>query len=185
MCPFVNLNFMSSHHFVREDQEPGLFIYEWVDNAKDLIDQLAQWAPKIVVHEQALEQFLIYGFKADVVLYNKREEWVKENISYQFPVTCKKAKQSFNANLEFVKNDVINRFNVIGNVTIDDLNINTFGIVFYTNDCFFHSIKKGFQKWVPDSSEFITLENGKERILKGGNKIETFRGEEAYYIQKY
>lgn len=121
LCPFINLKLMSSHHFVREDQEPGLFIYEWVDNAKELIDQLAQWAPKIVVHEQALEQFLIHGFKVDVVLYDKQEGWVKESVSHQFPVVCKQAKQSLMGNLKFVKVDIINRFNVIGDVTINEL----------------------------------------------------------------
>ena len=176
---------MSSHHFVREDQEPGLFVYDWVDNAKELIDQLAQWAPKLIVHEQALEQFLQNGFKVDIVLYAAREGWSKEVTEHQFPVKYKQAKESLNENLKFLQDEVINRFNVIGNVTINELDINTAGVVFYTNDCFFHSIKKGFQKWIPDSSTFITIENGEERMVKGENKIETFEGEEAFYIQKY
>lgn len=176
---------MSSHHFVREDQEPGLFIYDWVDNTKDLIDQLAQWAPKIVVHEQALEQFIYHGFKVDVVLYSEKEVWAKELTRHQVPVKYKQAKGTLKENLMFLQDEVINRFNVIGNVTIDELDINTSGIVFYTDDCFFHSIKKGFQKWVPDSSTFITVENGEEIVVKGENKLETFRGEEAFYIQKY
>jgi hypothetical protein len=57
---------MSSHHFVKEGQEPALCILNNVSfaTAKGLLE----WAPKILVIDTALEAILSWGIKVDVVL---------------------------------------------------------------------------------------------------------------------
>ena len=72
---------MSSHHLVRENQEPGLYIAEWFSSAAELLEQLSQWAPKIIVHERVLDQVLETGTKVDVVLYLKDKTLVEEKAS--------------------------------------------------------------------------------------------------------
>jgi hypothetical protein len=57
---------MSSHHFVREGQEPALLIADPVDFA--LAEPLLEWAPLVVVTESALESVLMWGIKIDVVI---------------------------------------------------------------------------------------------------------------------
>lgn len=57
---------MSSHHFVKEGQEPALFILEPV--SFDVAGPLLEWAPMVLVSENALENTLGWGIKIDVVI---------------------------------------------------------------------------------------------------------------------
>jgi hypothetical protein len=65
---------MSSHHFVREGQEPALFILE-ATNYSDT-EGLLEWAPLVIVSSEALEEILLWGIKIDVVL--ARQENIEE-----------------------------------------------------------------------------------------------------------
>lgn len=59
---------MSSHHVVRDEQEPALLIVESHASKLDFIQQMLEWSPTVVVVEQALEQVLKWGIKVDVVI---------------------------------------------------------------------------------------------------------------------
>lgn len=57
---------MSSHHFVKEGQEPALLIAEAL--SFELAEPLLEWAPLVVVCDTALDEVLHWGIKIDVVL---------------------------------------------------------------------------------------------------------------------
>lgn len=57
---------MSSHHFVREGQEPALFIADALSLAH--AEPLLEWAPLVIVTEDAADEVLQWGIKIDVVL---------------------------------------------------------------------------------------------------------------------
>jgi hypothetical protein len=57
---------MSSHHFVKEGQEPALLIAERVSYS--LVADLLEWAPLVVVDENMLELVMSWGTKVDVVV---------------------------------------------------------------------------------------------------------------------
>ena len=57
---------MSSHHFVKEGQEPALLILD--APPFDVAGPLLEWAPLIVVAEKAVEMVLSWNIKIDVVL---------------------------------------------------------------------------------------------------------------------
>lgn len=175
---------MSSHHFVKEGQEPGLLILDWVRNAHELIDQLAQWAPKIIVHERALEIFLSHGYKADVVLYDN-EVFCTSLVQNQFPIEIIPAIKGLNSQLEYVIDNVVNRCNVISHVSNVDLEMDTVGLVFYGDADSFHYIKNGFEKWLPKQLEVELHEQGNVTIIKGEDGIFTYRGQGAYFKQKH
>lgn len=59
---------MSSHHFVKDNQEPALIIANGAACNRDLLDQLLEWNPFIVVLDGALHRALALGIKLDVVL---------------------------------------------------------------------------------------------------------------------
>lgn len=59
---------MSSHHVVREAQEPALIIANGESCSNELIGQLLEWSPFIVVLDGALDRVLQLGIKFDVVL---------------------------------------------------------------------------------------------------------------------
>lgn len=59
---------MSSHHFVKEGQEPPLVLLTWSDKLGDTAQQLLAWQPLFVVHHSVLEKVLSVGLKPDVIV---------------------------------------------------------------------------------------------------------------------
>lgn len=59
---------MSSHHIVRENQEPALIIANGEPCSIDLLNQLLEWSPMVVVLDSAMEMVMELGIKVDVLL---------------------------------------------------------------------------------------------------------------------
>lgn len=59
---------MSSHHIVRDDQEPALIIANGAACSKELLEQLLEWSPLVVVLDSAIERVIELGIKVDVLL---------------------------------------------------------------------------------------------------------------------
>lgn len=77
---------MSSHHVVREKQEPALVIANGEACSSDLLGQLLEWSPTVIVLDGALERALRLGIKIDVILGDfdgKDPESIRES---QYPV---------------------------------------------------------------------------------------------------
>jgi hypothetical protein len=76
---------MSSHHFVKEGQEPALFLLDAI--AYDLVTPLLEWAPLVIVHEDVLDQVVLWGIKADVVILTTlSQNTAEEMLAHQLPV---------------------------------------------------------------------------------------------------
>ena len=59
---------MSSHHIVRDDQEPALIIANGAECSKELLGQLLEWSPFVVVLDSAMQRVADLGIKVDVLL---------------------------------------------------------------------------------------------------------------------
>lgn len=59
---------MSSHHIVRDDQEPALIIANGAECSKELMGQLLEWSPLVIVLDNAIERVIELGIKVDVLL---------------------------------------------------------------------------------------------------------------------
>jgi len=59
---------MSSHHFVKEDQEPALIIHDASSVPFAVIEELLEWSPTVIVSEKALAGVLLWRIKIDVVI---------------------------------------------------------------------------------------------------------------------
>jgi len=59
---------MSSHHFVKEQQEPAVFILEAEGISFDAVAPLLEWSPTLLVAQEAVEVVLSWGIKIDVIL---------------------------------------------------------------------------------------------------------------------
>ena len=59
---------MSSHHIVRDDQEPALIIANGASCNTELLGQLLEWSPLVVVLDSAMVRVMELGIKVDVLL---------------------------------------------------------------------------------------------------------------------
>jgi len=78
---------MSSHHFVKEDQEPALLILDTHTISFEKIQELLEWSPAVIVTDEVSETALGWGIKIDVVISSvHRLEEVRANLAEQAPL---------------------------------------------------------------------------------------------------
>lgn len=78
---------MSSHHVVREQQEPALIIADLSASGIEIIEPLLEWSPTIIVLEECLEKVLSWGIKVDGVVVSKEHlDTVKALLEEQEPI---------------------------------------------------------------------------------------------------
>jgi thiamine pyrophosphokinase len=66
---------MSSHHIVRDEQEPALLIANGESCSDELLGQLLEWSPVVVVLDRAVWRVLDRGIKIDVLLGEPNSRW--------------------------------------------------------------------------------------------------------------
>ena len=75
---------MSSHHIVRDDQEPALIIANGAACSSELLGQLLEWSPLVVVLDSAMERVVALGIKVDVLaIGGKRTSWMLSSLIEQ------------------------------------------------------------------------------------------------------
>ncbi|HTJ49333.1 MAG TPA: hypothetical protein VL443_07755 [Cyclobacteriaceae bacterium] len=75
---------MSSHHFVKEGQEPAIFITESL--SLELIEPLLEWAPLVMITDELIDDVIRWGFKIDVVVaQTANQEIVADKMAAQVP----------------------------------------------------------------------------------------------------
>lgn len=78
---------MSSHHIVREKQEPALIIANGESCSSELLGQLLEWSPFVVVLDSAIQRVMSLGIKIDVLLGDfDREINLDEIEQNQYPI---------------------------------------------------------------------------------------------------
>ena len=78
---------MSSHHIVRDDQEPALIIANGASCNEELLGQLLEWSPLVIVLDSAIERVIKLNIKVDVLLGDfDRDFNTNEFIQSQYPI---------------------------------------------------------------------------------------------------
>ncbi|MEL7145408.1 MAG: hypothetical protein AAFO69_03500 [Bacteroidota bacterium] len=78
---------MSSHHIVRDEQEPALLIAGFSMNQKEDIGQLLEWSPTVIAMENSINDLITLGVKVDVAVVpeDQKNHW-QEVLQFQQPV---------------------------------------------------------------------------------------------------
>lgn len=83
---------MSSHHFVKEQQEPALLLLDTAQLSYEQIAPLLEWVPTVLVAEPMVERVLSWGIKIDVILATREYQKAHFNLlEEQYPLrflTC-------------------------------------------------------------------------------------------------
>lgn len=86
---------MSSHHFVKEQQEPAVFILNTAGISFDAVSPLLEWVPTVLVAQECVDVVLSWGIKIDVILATT--EFQRTNfhlLEEQYPVRFLTVSQS-------------------------------------------------------------------------------------------
>lgn len=92
---------MSSHHIVRDDQEPALIIANGASCQPELLGQLLEWSPLVVVLDSAIERVMELDVKVDVLIgdFDRGFDYEKYRTE-QFPIEIIHAPDQNKTDLE-------------------------------------------------------------------------------------
>jgi thiamine pyrophosphokinase len=81
------INKMSSHHIIRDAQEPALIIANGEACSFELMGELLEWSPLVIVLDSAINRVLELGIKVDVLLGDFDRDFDAEKIRQeQYPI---------------------------------------------------------------------------------------------------
>ena len=176
---------MSSHHIVRDDQEPALIIANGAACSKELMGQLLEWSPLVIVLDNAIERVIELGIKVDVLLGDFDNGFDAEKYKeLQYPLEIVHTPSQDKTDLEKALDYLIDRKIPAANVIwatgkrADHTITNITNIVRYRNlikvvildD---HSkvflLPKKFEKWYPENTPLSLIPIGKVIGIKTQN----------------
>jgi len=164
---------MSSHHFVKEDQEPALVIADASAIPFSVVQELLEWSPTVIVLAKALPDVLLWGIKIDVVI--SELEYVKQQVellSDQAPVKVLSHQPEENpllTALYFLTAGKYRAVNVVG-VPMEALKSFTdhIDVVTFVDKKRWSYVKNGrFEKWLTKGSWIIPSVESEEILLEG------------------
>lgn len=171
--------FMSSHHIIREKQEPALYIHELGAFNEEYLGQLLEWSPTLIVNDTEYEKVISMGLKVDAVVNSSDLQGIQENTKVIDVKT-----EALDAVLDFLIAGQYQAVNVIdtkSNLRELGSYISEIVIVVFTATEKAYAIKPGFKVWKPKGSTFkievvsyfetsnlMQEENGDFIVLKDG-----------------
>lgn len=139
---------MSSHHVVREKQEPALLLLGLDSFPDEMLGQLLEWSPTVITTNSTADKLNAYGIKIDYLIANETTGVLQSDIKQLSPVN----DEIIHSALKFL---VDNGYPSV-NIVTDDLDLDEFKPFFrLINLVIFHDRKKiypvnsGFSKWQP------------------------------------
>jgi hypothetical protein len=190
---------MSSHHFVKDGQEPALFILDSISFR--YVESLLEWVPLIMVAEPVLEQVLQWRIKIDVVIQKDLGfETLEDLVEDQGPVQILRSgsKGVVASGLWHLIQNGYEAVNLLSQPTEDILQevegaAGKLQVGIYTELEKWSLITSGkFEKWMPAEST-LQIKNGSsleaEGVVQQGSYWETVgagivsvRSESAFWI---
>lgn len=155
---------MSSHHFVKEGQEPALFIVEALSLV--LVEPLLEWAPLVAVSDQSLDEVLRWGIKIDTVVYQPdKMHVVRSKVQDQGPVQMVSSENDLlREGILFLVGANQNAVNVVDDLTDNHFELTKkfpeLQIALISRDVrwTFHA-RGNYAKWLPGKSRLYLRRN--------------------------
>jgi thiamine pyrophosphokinase len=146
---------MSSHHIIREKQEPALLVLGMDGFDDELLGQLLEWSPTVMVSDIMAEKLNAYGIKVDWIITNDIDGDIQSDVKF------------LNVNNEplvsaALKHLTSNNYPAV-NVVTDELNLDDYmpfihkiNLVIFYNNQKIYPVTSGYSKWKP-AGEIIEL----------------------------
>ncbi|HEY0177497.1 MAG TPA: thiamine pyrophosphokinase [Pedobacter sp.] len=144
---------MSSHHIVREKQEPALYIHDLGNFDEEYLGQLLEWSPTLIVNGAIYEKVISLGLKVDVILNQMDELIPQENTK-----SIIGPGDAYNTVLNYLISEKYPAVNIIDQgKELADLAfyLSKINIVLFSSTEKSYAVKTGFKVWKPAGSIFL------------------------------
>ena len=155
---------MSSHHIVRENQEPALLIEDlFLIDGEDL-GQLLEWSPTIIIEEGTMDLLDARGYKFDIVFTQNAINASQENLKViSYDVAFLKAA------IEYL---IAHQYKAV-NIVSDQLDLGYYrayleqiNIVLFSKGFRYYFVKTGFTKWKAEGERILIVSADKDEDIK-------------------
>ncbi|MFD0766331.1 thiamine pyrophosphokinase [Mucilaginibacter lutimaris] len=139
---------MSSHHIVREKQEPALLLLSLDNFSDELLGQLLEWSPTVITTPQVAEQLDSVEIKIDVIIADEIDQNLQSDIKQISPA----GTSPLHAALNYLIKNEYKAVNIVADeIDIEELTVFVpqINIVVYSADKKIYAINPGFSKWKP------------------------------------
>lgn len=147
---------MSSHHIIRENQEPALIVASYEALDEEYIGQLLEWSPTVIANDDTVDFFLAADIKVDVVFSTKERAYQQEQVR-NFPI-----KKGFIADaLDYVIQHNHKAVNIVCDMS-DDILASYSGlitIVVLSHGIRYVYILHRYEKWKETGARIFVPEN--------------------------
>lgn len=162
---------MSSHHVVREKQEPALLVLGLDNLDEELLGQLLEWSPTVIATPQTAEKLNSIGIKIDWIITDSLHETEQSDI---------KIMEANGNNLgDAAMEHLIAREYPSVNIITDALDLNDYlpyankiNLVIFNNGKRIFPVPPGFSKWKPAAEAIAILSPAADIQSSGLNKVD-------------
>lgn len=155
---------MSSHHIVREKQEPALLVLGMDNFDNEQLGQLLEWSPTLITTPITAEKLNVQGIKIDWIITDETENNLQSDIK-NLPVGAKTV-------IAAAMGHLIEKGYPAVNVVTDDFELTEYlpfadkiNLVIFYQQQKTYAVTSGFSKWKPGGEEI--------RILSKTNQLRT------------
>ena len=147
---------MSSHHIVREKQEPALYIDEIGGFDEELLGQLLEWSPTLLVNYNSYDKISSWNIKVDVLVNAKSDD------AQEHTKLINSAADSLTTAISYLQQEQYPAVNIITHIFdagrffgwCDKINL-----VVFTSTHKYYVISAGFSVWKPAGTVFTVFGN--------------------------
>lgn len=169
---------MSSHHIVRENQEPALLIEDLFLIGEEDLGQLLEWSPTIVIENNMVDPLDARGYKFDIVFAQTQVNQTQENLK-----VIPYIDNFLNSAIEYL---VEHQYKAV-NVVTDQISLARYqryldliNVVLLAQGMRYYFVTTGFTKWKAGGEQLKIDSQGEEITTEGLRKI----GENLYETEE-
>lgn len=157
---------MSSHHIIREKQEPALLVLGMDTFSDELFGQLLEWSPTVIATYAVAEKLNAYGIKIDWIITDDEQD----NLQSDVKVLNLQGAPLVTSAINFLLDNQYPAVNVVTDefMLADYLPFsNSINLVIFCANEKIYPIHTGFSKWKP-ANEIVRVLNPPADIKVSG-----------------
>jgi thiamine pyrophosphokinase len=165
---------MSSHHIVREKQEPALLVLGLDNFPDELLGQLLEWSPTVIATADTVDDLTSREIKIDWIIAEHPAEVSQSDVKL---MTAADGSLT-NAALKFLSENGYPSVNIITDeLTVDDYKpfVNLINLVIFYDHQKIYPVSSGFSKWEPAGEVIKLLNKGNNLISEGLEHINSYQ----------
>ncbi|WP_207421666.1 thiamine pyrophosphokinase [Desertivirga brevis] len=148
---------MSSHHIVRDKQEPALLIMNLIEFNFEHLGQLLEWSPTVVVNEAEYEHVDSLGIKVDAIVTSQAHPDLQES-TLLIPTEDNPLQDA----LKYLVGEQYPSVNIVDSTFCEKdyiLYVGRINLVVLTPAQRIFPVSSGFSKWKAAGEEITILHN--------------------------